>query len=131
MMTMLDQLRDDADAAMDKIGQDPNRVAELGDDDLTALALHMKTAWPVLEGHLLALCGGDVDAANAALARVADFSQGKLVKLIRNGYAAIKGPNRNPTRNQIAALLYNVQVGTGVVMVEQERRQAVQAGAMN
>lgn len=126
-----DQLRDDADAAMDKIGNDPNRIAELGDDDLTALALQMKAAWPLLETHLVALCGGDIDAANAALAHVEGFGQGKLVKLYRAGYAAIRAKHRNPSRNQLAALLLNVQTGVGAIQVEQERRQAVKAGAVN
>lgn len=128
---MIEQLRDDADEAMTKIGNDPNRIAELDDDELTALALHMTFMWPILEGHLLGLCGNDVDAANAALAHVSEFSQGKLVKLVRRAYAAVKAPHRNPSKNQIAALLYNVQVGVGALQVEQERRQAVKARAMN
>lgn len=126
-----DQLRDDADAAMDKIGNDPNRITELDDDDLTALALQMKAAWPLLESHLVALCGGDVDAANAALAHVAEFGQGKLTKIVRAGYAAVKARHCNPSKNQLAALLLNVQTGVGAIQVEQERRQAVKAHALN
>lgn len=130
-MMILEEIRDASDDAMDKIGNDPNRIAELDDDDLTALALHMKTARPMLEQTLVSFCFGDVDKANAALKHVADFPQSKLVKLVRRGYAAMKAPHRNPSLNQLAALVYNVQVGVGLVMVEQERRQAVKARAMN
>lgn len=130
MILDLEDLRDDADAAMTKIGNDPNRIAELGDDDLTALAVHMKVARPLLEDTLVSFCLGDVDKANTALKHVAEFSQSKLVKLVRRGYDAMK-THRNPSLNQLAALVYNLQVGVGAVMVEQERRQALKAGAMN
>lgn len=130
-MIALEEIRDASDDAMTKIDNDPNRIAELGDDDLTSLALHMKTARPMLEQTLISFCNGDVDAANAALAHVAAFKQGKLVRLVRAGYAAMKAAHRNPSINQLAALVYNVQVGVGLIAVEQERRQAVRAGAMN
>ena len=130
-MIALEEIRDASDDAMTKIDNDPNRIAELGDDYLTSLELHMKTARPMLEQTLISFCNGDVDAANAALAHVATFKQGKLVRLVRAGYAAMKASHRNPSINQLAALVYNVQVGVGLVAVEQERRQAVRAGAMN
>ncbi|MCL4716713.1 MAG: hypothetical protein KJZ75_17515 [Hyphomonadaceae bacterium] len=131
MMSVFEELRAASDDAMARIGGDPNRIAELADDDLTALAAHMKTVWPILECHLLAICGNDVDAANAALEHVAGFSPGKLSKLVRRGYVAVKARHANPTRNQLAALVINVQTGVGAVQVEQERRQALKVGAMN
>lgn len=129
-MTILDEIRDASEEALAKIANDPNRIAELDDDDLTAVALQVKTARPMMEQTLISFCNGDVDKANAALKHVAEFSQAKLVKLVRRGYAAMK-THRNPSLNQLAALVYDLQVGCGAIMVEQERRQVVKARAMN
>lgn len=130
-MTLLEEIRDASEEALAKIASDPNRIRELDDDDLTAVALQVKTARPMMENALISFCNGDVDRANAALKTVAEFSQAKLVKLVRRGHAAMRAPHRNPSINQLAALVYDLQVGCGAITVEQERRQAVKARAMN
>lgn len=125
----LEQIRDAAEHAFAKVGNDPNRIGELNDDDLTSVALHLKTQRPIAEDALIVLCGG-VDQANAALKRVGEYPQGKLVKLVRAAYRAMK-THRNPSVGQFASFVYNLHVGVGAVMVEQERRQAKRAGRVN
>lgn len=128
-MIPLDEIRDASEAALAKIGNDPERIRELDDDDLTSVALQMKVARPMVERLLATLCGS-TDAADAALARTMKYSQGKLVKMVRAAHVAMK-THGNPSVGQIAALVLDVQAGCGAVMVEQERRAAVKAHAMH
>lgn len=125
----LETIRDGSEAAFAKIGNDPARIRELCDDDLTSVALHLKTTRPLVEDALIALCG-DADKANAALARVMKLSQGKIAKLVRAAHAGMK-THRNPSTGQFAALVLDIQVGCGAVQVEQERRAATRGGRMN
>jgi hypothetical protein len=125
----LEEIRDASEAAFAKIGHDPDRLRELADEDLTSIAVHVKTTRPLVEAALVSLCG-DEDKANAALKRVMAYSQGKLVKAVRAAQRAIK-THRNPSVGQFAAFVLDIQVGCGAVQVEQERRQALRAGRMN
>lgn len=124
-----EEIRDAAEHAFAKVGNDPNRIAELSDDDLLSLSVHLKTQRPIVEAALISQCGG-VDQANAALQRAMAYSQGKLVKMVHAAYRAMK-THGNPSVGQFAAFVINTQVGVGAVMVEQERRQAKRAGRMN
>jgi len=125
----LGEIRDAADAAMSTIDADPTRIGELGDADLTSVAVHLKTQLPIFEHMLVALCG-NAEQANAALQRALAYSKGKLAKLVRAGHVAVT-THGNPSVGQLAALVINSQVGVGAVQVEQERRQALRAGRMN
>lgn len=125
----LEEIRDASERAMATIGHDPNRLRELGDDDLLSVAVHVKTQRPIVEAALIALCG-DADKANAALERVMAYSQGKIAKLSRAAHHAMK-THRNPTVGQFAAFVIDIQTGCGAVMVEQERRQALRSGRMH
>jgi hypothetical protein len=126
---LFEEIRDASERAFAKIGNDPDRLRELSDDDLTSIAVHVKTARPLLEATLVSLCGSQ-DKANAALDRVMSYSQGKLLKLVRVAQVAMK-THRNPSVGQLAALVIDVQVGCGAIQVEQERRQVREAGRMN
>lgn len=125
----LEEIRDASERAFAKIDHNPERIRELTDDDLSSVAVHVKATRPLVEQALIALCGGE-GQANAALARVMSYSQGKLAKLVRAAHAAMK-THRNPSVGQFAALVLDVQVGCGAVMVEQERRAAVRSGRVN
>lgn len=126
---MIEEIRDAAENAFAKIDRNPDRMAELSDEDLASVALHVKILRPMTEETLVALCGG-IDAANAALARVQQFSQGKLITLVRAAHVAMKG-TRGPSVNQLAALVFDCAVGCGAVQVEQQRRAALRANAMH
>lgn len=125
----LEEARDAAEAVLAKVSNDPSRIAELGDDDLTSLATHLQTQRPIVEGLLVSLCG-DTDGANAALQRALGFPKTKLVKLVRAAYAAMHA-QRSPSVNQFAAFVINTHVGIGAVQVEQERRATMRANRMN
>lgn len=125
----LEEIRDASERAMATIAHDPNRLRELGDDDLLSVAVHLKTQRPIVEQALVSLCG-DTDKANAALQRVMTYSQGKIAKLARTAHEAMK-THRNPSVGQFAAFVLDIQVGCGAVVVEQERRQALRSGRMN
>lgn len=126
----LEDIRDASEAAFAKIDHNPERIGELNDDDLACVAVHVKTTRPLMEAALVALCG-DEAKANAALQRVMSQSKGKLVKLVRAAHAALRSPRRDPSVSQFAALVLDVQVGCGAVMVEQQRRQTLRAGRMH
>jgi len=124
-----DAIREAAEAAWQKIGSNPNRLTELSDYDLLSLATQAKAAAPVFEAMLVSRCGG-IDAANVVLQHVGALSQGKLIKLVRMAnIARIAG--RTLSENQIAAMFIDQTTGVGAVTVEQERRAALRAGAMN
>jgi len=125
----LEQIRDASEQAMARIAFNTNRIAELDDDELSAVALHVKTTRPLMEAALISLCG-DEAKANAELQRVMSYSQGKLVKLVRRGQEAMQ-THRNPTLRQFAAYVLDVQIGCAAVQVEQEKRAAKLAGRMN
>lgn len=129
-MMGLDEIRDAAEEAFAKIDRNPDRLHELDADDLTAIAVQIKLALPMMEQTLLSFCNGDTERANAALTRVGTFKQAKLVRLVRECHTALR-THRNPSLYQIAALVVDLQVGVGAVTVEQERRDAVRGRAMN
>ncbi len=125
----LEEIRDASEEALRKIDNDPDRIGELSDDDLTAVALQMKTLHPMVEAALVSLCG-NVESANGVLARVYRYSQGKLVKLVRGAHVAMK-THGNPSTGQLAALLIDTKTAVGAITTEQERRNATRAGRMN
>jgi hypothetical protein len=125
----LEDIRDASERAMAKIGNNPDRLNELSDDDLTSIAVHVKTARPLVEAALVSLCG-DAGKANDALQRVMAYSHRKLVKAVRSAQDAMK-THRNPSVGQFAAFVLDIQVGCTAVQVEQERRQALRVGRMH
>jgi hypothetical protein len=128
-LEVADAIREDAERAFAKISNDANRLSELDDDDLLAVATQVKTALPVVETLLVARCGG-IDRANEVLAQVFALPQAKLVKLVRLGNIARVG-GRQLTARQLAASVVDINTGVGAVTVEQQRRTALRAGAMN
>jgi hypothetical protein len=125
----LEDIRDASNEAFAKIDYNPDRLRELSDADLNAIAMHVKATRAILEAELVCICG-DAGKANEAVERVMAFSQGKLIKLVRAAQHAMK-THRNPSHGQVAALLIDARAGCGAVIVEQERRAALKAGAMN
>jgi hypothetical protein len=125
----LEGIRSASERAFAKIGNDPNRIGELSDEDLTSIAVHVKTMRPIVEQALTSLCG-DADKANAALQRVMAYSQGKLLKLVRAAHAGMK-THRNLSVGQLAAFVLDIQIGCSAVQVEQERRHACKARRVN
>jgi hypothetical protein len=117
----LDSIREAADAAWAKINRNPDRINELPEHDLHALARNVATCRPMAQQMLIMQCGGDPDAACAVFLRALKVSPKRLEKLVRRGFErmSLKLPLNDI---ELAAILIDFTVGCNAVALELDRR---------